>query len=77
VRWSTVTCISWLIILRRKRVSTIAHQAAQEHGAFNVSVAVNTADDPAAGSIYRTVTGTSAEAGDDGEAGRGNRVKMD
>jgi S-adenosylmethionine synthetase len=35
---------------------------------------VNTADDPSRGSLYLTVTGTSAEAGDDGEAGRGNRV---
>ena len=38
VRWPTVTCISWLIILRLKRVSTFAHQAAPERGAFNVSV---------------------------------------
>jgi S-adenosylmethionine synthetase len=29
---------------------------------------------PGKGSVYLTVTGTSAEAGDDGEAGRGNRV---
>lgn len=39
-----------------------------------VSVEVNTADDVSAESFYLTVTGTSAEAGDDGEAGRGNRV---
>ena len=39
-----------------------------------VAVAVNVADDPASGSVYLTVTGTSAEAGDDGQAGRGNRV---
>ena len=39
-----------------------------------VAVEVNTADGPAPDSIYLTVTGTSAEAGDDGEAGRGNRV---
>ncbi len=37
-------------------------------------VRVNAADDLARGSIYLTVTGTSAEAGDDGEAGRGNRA---
>lgn len=37
-------------------------------------VEVNTADDPAAGSVYLTVTGTSAEAGDDGQTGRGNRA---
>ena len=35
---------------------------------------VNTADNLDVGSVYLTVTGTSAEAGDDGEAGRGNRV---
>jgi S-adenosylmethionine synthetase len=39
-----------------------------------VSVAVNVADDPDRGAAYITVTGTSAEAGDDGEAGRGNRA---
>lgn len=37
-------------------------------------VAINAADDPAAASIYLTVVGTSAEAGDDGQAGRGNRA---
>jgi S-adenosylmethionine synthetase len=35
---------------------------------------LNAADDPAAGAVYLSVTGSSAEAGDDGEAGRGNRV---
>ncbi len=34
----------------------------------------NTADDPQKGSVYITVTGTSAEQGDDGQVGRGNRV---
>ncbi len=38
-----------------------------------VDVHVNAADGPEPGSIYLTVTGTSAEAGDDGEVGRGNR----
>ena len=47
---------------------------AASHCGDDVSVAVNAADDPAEGSIYLTVTGTSAEAGDDGEVGRGNRV---
>lgn len=36
-------------------------------------LAVNAADDLDAGRVYLTVTGTSAEAGDDGEVGRGNR----
>ncbi len=40
----------------------------------NVDIFVNTADSPESGSIYLTVTGTSAESGDDGEVGRGNRA---
>ncbi len=39
-----------------------------------VNVDVNTADDLESGSIYLTVTGTSAEQGDDGSVGRGNRA---
>lgn len=37
-------------------------------------VTVNAADDPGSESFYLTVTGTSAESGDDGQVGRGNRV---
>jgi S-adenosylmethionine synthetase len=40
----------------------------------HVRVAVNTADDIESGRVYLTVTGTSAEGGDDGQTGRGNRV---
>ncbi len=39
-----------------------------------VEVFFNTADNPEGGSVYITVTGTSAEQGDDGQVGRGNRV---
>ncbi len=39
-----------------------------------ISIDVNTADGREKESLYLTVTGTSAEAGDDGEVGRGNRV---
>lgn len=39
-----------------------------------VDVDVNTADDLDSGSIFLTVTGTSAEMGDDGSVGRGNRA---
>ena len=39
-----------------------------------MSVHVNTADDIESGVVYLTVTGLSAEAGDDGSVGRGNRV---
>lgn len=51
-----------------------ATELARGHTQRRVRVEVNAADDPARGSLYLTVTGTSAEAGDDGEAGRGNRV---
>jgi len=37
-------------------------------------VALNAADGDTADSVYLTVTGLSAEAGDDGQVGRGNRV---
>lgn len=38
-----------------------------------VEVFINTGDDIENGSVYLTVTGTSAEMGDDGSVGRGNR----
>ncbi|MFB6359691.1 MAG: methionine adenosyltransferase [Halobacteriales archaeon] len=47
---------------------------AAEHTDREVEVYVNTADDYDDGSIYLTVTGTSAEQGDDGSVGRGNRA---
>lgn len=40
----------------------------------DVVVAVNTADDVENDAVYLTLTGTSAEMGDDGAVGRGNRV---
>jgi S-adenosylmethionine synthetase len=55
-----------------------AQQALQEYArslsARKVTVQVNTADAVEAGAVYLTLTGTSAEQGDDGEVGRGNRV---
>jgi S-adenosylmethionine synthetase len=39
-----------------------------------VSAEVNTADGSTPDSVYLTVTGLSAEAGDDGQVGRGNRA---
>ena len=39
-----------------------------------VTIDVNTADDPELGRYYLTVTGLSMEAGDDGSVGRGNRA---
>ncbi len=46
---------------------------AKKHTGRKVSVHINTADDIDNESIFLTVTGTSAEMGDDGSVGRGNR----
>ena len=59
---------------KRAGIADLAQQSARAVAGGEVRVAVNAADDPARESVYLTVTGTSAEAGDDGEAGRGNRV---
>jgi len=55
-------------------VTRLAEDAAGNADSPGVRVAVNTADDVASGRMYLTVTGTSAEEGDDGQTGRGNRV---
>jgi S-adenosylmethionine synthetase len=55
-------------------VSRLAEHAACEIHHHHVRVSVNAADDLPSSRLYLTVTGTSAEAGDDGETGRGNRV---
>ncbi len=58
----------------RVEVGRAAAAAAAAAMGRDVEVVVNAADDLAAGRVYLTVTGTSAEAGDDGQVGRGNRV---
>jgi S-adenosylmethionine synthetase len=59
-------------------VCTAAEQAIQVYAqglsAHDVRVDVNTADDVENDAVYLTLTGTSAEHGDDGSVGRGNRV---
>lgn len=45
----------------------------QEWIGSTTKIDINTADNYETGSIYLTVSGTSAEAGDDGQVGRGNR----
>jgi len=47
---------------------------ATDYTGREVTVHVNTADDYREGAIYLTTTGTSAEQGDDGSVGRGNRA---
>jgi S-adenosylmethionine synthetase len=58
----------------RDRARDLARDAAHGVADLPTMVDVNTADDPATGSVYLTVTGTSAESGDDGQTGRGNRA---
>ncbi|WP_456472056.1 methionine adenosyltransferase, partial [Methanocaldococcus sp.] len=55
----------------KKKVEDLAKKIAD---GYNVEIYINTADDYERGSVYITVTGTSAEMGDDGSVGRGNRV---
>ncbi len=55
-------------------VKAVVADLAEQYTDREVSVSVNTADNFETGSIYLTVTGTSAENGDDGSVGRGNRV---
>ncbi|MBU2617480.1 MAG: methionine adenosyltransferase [Euryarchaeota archaeon] len=59
--------------MTKEELSEHVLEVAKQHTKRDVSVAVNIADDYATGSIYLTVTGTSAEMGDDGSVGRGNR----
>ncbi|PSP53773.1 S-adenosylmethionine synthetase [Halobacteriales archaeon QH_7_68_42] len=55
-------------------VREYVHDVATDYTDRAVEVSVNTADNYDEGSIYLTTTGTSAEHGDDGSVGRGNRA---
>lgn len=64
---------------RRKeemRLALTEYLTARLHALDRVAVHLNTLDDPARGEggLYLTVLGTSAEGGDCGQVGRGNRV---
>ena len=59
---------------KKAAIAELTLAEARKRTSAPVSVEVNTADGDTADSIYLTVTGTSAEAGDDGQVGRGNRV---
>ena len=54
--------------------SALVRRLAGEQTRRDVTVDINTADNPQSAQFYLTVTGTSAEAGDDGQVGRGNRA---
>lgn len=55
-------------------VEEVARGYASERTDRSVDVEVNAADDVDAGDVYLTETGISAEMGDDGNVGRGNRA---
>jgi S-adenosylmethionine synthetase len=57
----------------KQTIAELAGAAARRESERPLEVEVNAGDAPERGAIYLTVTGTSAEAGDDGQAGRGNR----
>lgn len=58
----------------KELVAETARRVCQSLTQREVLVSVNTGDDLQKGDVYMTVSGTSAEAGDDGETGRGNRI---
>lgn len=60
--------------VKKSQLSRLVESIAARHTDKDVAVVINSADDIEKHSVYITVTGTSAEAGDDGEVGRGNRV---
>ena len=60
-------------LLEKSRISEEVRAVAGAAFGGEVAVDLNTADLPP-DQLYITVTGTSAEAGDDGQAGRGNRA---
>jgi len=58
----------------KSALGNAVQELAQRHGFDECEVGINTADADRSGIFFLTVTGTSAEAGDDGQVGRGNRV---
>lgn len=71
-RW--VKDIGEYLAVKEQIVSDVLDLASKIALGYEVKVYVNTADIPEKGSVYLTVTGTSAEHGDDGATGRGNRA---
>ncbi len=58
----------------KEKIKNKTEEIIEENSSLEPEVHVNTADEQSEDSIYLTVTGTSAEMGDDGSVGRGNRV---
>jgi len=61
--------------LRKKgKLETLIEKEVHKTINKTLKIIINSADNPETENLYLTVTGTSAESGDDGEVGRGNRV---
>ena len=56
-----------------EEMKTYVEELSTRYTERNVKVQINTGDNLKTGCIFLTVTGTSAEMGDDGSVGRGNR----
>lgn len=61
-------------VYKKWQLATLVEETARQLTDRELKITINAADDIGKGSLYLTVTGTSAESGDDGEVGRGNRV---
>jgi S-adenosylmethionine synthetase len=61
-------------VRKKEAARTLVMEVARRATMLHVEATLNAADDLSRGDVYLTVTGTSAEAGDDGEVGRGNRT---
>lgn len=61
-------------LTEKSALLTAGQKLARHHGFHECEVGINTADADRSGALFLTVTGTSAEAGDDGQVGRGNRL---
>jgi S-adenosylmethionine synthetase len=59
---------------KEELLELIKEYVSENMSGYRYKIYLNTADDYEKGNIYLTVTGTSAEMGDDGNTGRGNRV---
>lgn len=61
-------------VTNKEAARAIALNAGRAVTTLHVDAMLNAADDIATGDVFLTVTGTSAEVGDEGEVGRGNRT---
>uniref|UniRef100_A0A7C1E4Q9 Methionine adenosyltransferase n=1 Tax=Fervidicoccus fontis TaxID=683846 RepID=A0A7C1E4Q9_9CREN len=71
---SLVSDVDHYVSVKTEVIEKIKDLAARIAPEYDVEVFMNTGDKPDKGIVYLTVTGTSAEHGDDGATGRGNRA---